>query len=250
MVQIQSLEGYLTGMRCFKSMPKRNNQPRIPKRQTGSLKSIEKHIYIFCEGQKTEKYYFDHFKKHIEKNAVYKNSVFVETFGLGKNTISVLDEAKDYIEKQGAFDVLAWCVFDKDDFPEVNFNAAIQRAIDLSNDKNGPKYETAWSNECFEYWYILHFGYYDADTDRRSYNTYLDEKYRNYGLGGYNKTNPNHFTLLLEYGNPKNAIKFAEKRMRELGECTPSKAKPATTVFQLVKVLARYLPKDMRDKFI
>lgn len=96
MVQIQSLEGYLTGMRCFKSMPKRNNQPRIPRRQTGSLKSIEKHIYIFCEGQKTEKYYFDHFKKHIEKNAVYKNSVFVETFGLGKNTISVLDEAKDY----------------------------------------------------------------------------------------------------------------------------------------------------------
>ncbi len=52
-----------------------------------------------------------------------------------------------------------WCVFDKDSFSDDNFNQAKKLA---ENNNIRP----AYSNEAFELWYLLHFGYHQAATSR------------------------------------------------------------------------------------
>ncbi|GHT40705.1 hypothetical protein FACS189437_06670 [Bacteroidia bacterium] len=53
------------------------------------------------------------------------------------------------IANQGKFEQV-WCVFDKDDFSDSDFNAAIKMAEEHD-------FGVAYSNQAFEYWIILHF---------------------------------------------------------------------------------------------
>ena len=55
-----------------------------------------------------------------------------------------------------------WVVFDKDDFPENDFNSAI-----LSARQNG--FEVAYSNQAFEFWFLLHFNLYQGALHRSRY---------------------------------------------------------------------------------
>ncbi len=55
-----------------------------------------------------------------------------------------------------------WCVFDRDSFPQGNYNRAFQLA-----QNNGIK--IAWANEAFELWYLLHFNYHDTGIGRGDY---------------------------------------------------------------------------------
>lgn len=55
-----------------------------------------------------------------------------------------------------------WCVFDKDDFTDSQFNSSIDKA-----EKNGLK--TAWSNESIELWFLLHFENIQSPIPRTEY---------------------------------------------------------------------------------
>ena len=57
-------------------------------------------------------------------------------------------------------------VFDKDDFPENDFNSAI-----LSARQNG--FEVAYSNQAFEFWFLLHFNLYQGALHRSRYEKML-----------------------------------------------------------------------------
>ena len=50
-----------------------------------------------------------------------------------------------------------WCVYDKDSFPAKNFNAVIDRIKHLNLLNSDLQYHAAWSNECIEFWFFLHF---------------------------------------------------------------------------------------------
>lgn len=206
-------------------------------------------IYIFCEGEKTEPQYFQEFANAIRKNPIYKNSVSVAPIGVGKSTLCVVNDAQEYAEKNNIKGASIWCVYDKDDFPEDDFNSAEQKLTSLrEKDKN--KYYAAWSNQCVEYWFILHFDYYIANNHRTDYIKYLNDKFSDIGLDKYKKNNKELFDILLKYGNPKQAITWAKKRMESFSGCTPSKSAPATKVYELVLTLAEYLPSSIKDKFI
>jgi hypothetical protein len=71
-------------------------------------------ILIVCEGKNTEPSYFRQFKL---------TSATIKPVGEGYNTISLVKRAMQLaLEKK--YDQV-WCVFDKDDFPENDFNDAI-----------------------------------------------------------------------------------------------------------------------------
>ncbi|MBK7669316.1 MAG: RloB domain-containing protein [Sphingobacteriaceae bacterium] len=103
-------------------------------------------MLIYCEGKNTEPSYFKHFKLA---------SVTINSFGEGKNTLSLVERAKqiyDESKKNKKYDAV-WCVFDADPKPDnpnqlKNFNAAVVKAK-----KYG--FKVAYSNQAF-----LNIGYY------------------------------------------------------------------------------------------
>lgn len=60
----------------------------------------------------------------------------------------------------------------------------------------------------------------------------------------------NTFKILEEHGNPKLAIKYAEKILKDHGSKIPSNCKPGTRVHLLVKQLAQYLPPEYKTLYI
>lgn len=221
---------------------------RKKQRRIGIFQPSQK-IVIFCEGTETEVNYFSRFKEIISSNPIYKHSIEVEVVGLGVGTLQVIQAAEDYVKQNSLEGANIWCVYDKDDFPEKDFNSAEEKTKKL-NETSLNRFSSAWSNQCIEYWFILHFDYYTSDNHRSEYISYLDSKFRKLDIGKYSKSDEHIFEKLLEYGNPKQAIKFACKRMRECTLLSPSKSAPATKVHLLVLELSKYLPEEMRVYFI
>ena len=116
---------------------KRRGEPDLTRSAPSKLEKPL--ILIVCEGQNTEKSYFDQFRL---------TSAQLVTLGKGYNTISLVNEALRLSQLKTYEQV--WCVFDKDDFTANDFNTAI--TIAAANN-----FGVAYSNQAFEYWLILHF---------------------------------------------------------------------------------------------
>lgn len=137
-------------------------------RFNSSTKVVKQSFLIVCEGENTEPDYFNEFKLSSAK---------VESIGEGMNTISLVNRAiqikKEYLKKETKFDQY-WVVFDKDDWTNSDFNTAIQLA-----ESNG--FSVAYSNQAFEYWFILHFNLHQGQVNRNTYeetlSNYLGFKY-------------------------------------------------------------------------
>lgn len=58
------------------------------------------------------------------------------------------------------------------------------------------------------------------------------------------------FAILLEYGNPKLASRYAKRIMKDGKGKTPTEIAPGTKVYELVGELAKYLPKEIQEQFV
>lgn len=206
-------------------------------------------FYIFCEGEKTEPNYFKAFKKLIEKNAIYKDMVLIQIEGCATDTVRVLDRAEKYVKENGVIKGQVWCVYDLDSFNREDFDKVLPRMDALNKSNAQLKYYAGWSNQCVEYWFLLHFGYYTSDNHRTEYIKALNEQMKKAGRK-YRKNDEGNFDFLLKYGDPRKAIKYAEKRLKEEKDKLPSQIAPGTNVQALVKELAKYLPSPEKEKFI
>ena len=229
------------------SPQKRVNRKKA--RKIEHLPLIEFRFYIFCEGIQTEPLYFKGLKKAIEKNPIYKNIVSIEVEGVGAETLKVLEAAEEKVRNLKIMNAQIWCVYDKDSFPPERFNNVSERVKVLNQNQADVVYRVGWSNQCIEYWFILHFDYYDSDNDRKYYRKYLHKKFREIGWNKYEKNNEELFELLSRHGNPQQAINLAKLRLSECKGCTDSQSVPATKVHELVEELAVYLPDDIRNRY-
>lgn len=224
-----------------------------PKEEQKFIKRLNKQDYqklflIFTEETKTEPAYFSGFKKAVE--AERPSKALIEIVGVGEATIKLLSFAEEFIEKYQIRDAEIWLVTDKDDFPDAQFNEIVRQCKKRDKQKFMNNYwHCAWSNECFELWFILHFSFYQAAVSRNEYFRMLKEQFRKLGLETYAKNDDHLFEILVKYGSPKKAIKFSEKLYQEKKYLMPSNAKPYTTVYALVAELARYLPKELKERF-
>lgn len=220
------------------------------KRRQEYLEQKEFRYYIFCEGQQTEPQYFNGFKKYIESNPIYKDMVLVEIEPCGAETMRVIGQAEEYVRKNKITKGQIWCVYDKDSFPAERFNGVLERAEALNLQNEDVQYHVAWSNECIEFWFILHFSYYTSNNHRSEYIEYLNNKFTELGIGKYAKNMENIFDVLLEHGNPKLAIRYAKRIISEHQGMTPTMIAPGTKVYELVEELVKYLPEDVKDGFL
>ena len=219
------------------------------KRRQEYLEKKEHRYYIFCEGQQTEPLYFEGFKRLIEDNPVYRDMVLIEIEPCQAETMRVLGMAERYVKKNKIQRGQIWCVYDKDSFPASDFNGVADRAERLSQENRDLPYHAAWSNECIEFWFLLHFAYYTSNNHRSEYIHFLNDKFQEMGIGKYQKNMKNIFHILLEKGNPKLAIRYAKRIMAAGHGMTPAETTPGTKVHELVEELAKYLPQNIRSYF-
>lgn len=145
-----------------------------------------KKIFIFTEGEKTEPNYFRALIKHLDFDRTLYD---IQIIGEGYNTASLVKRAQKELKKNGIINYI-WCVFDKDSFSSTQ----VYQAFDLIKGQNASKMGAAFSNECFELWYLLHFCYWDTGNPRDDYylklSKYLDKDYK--------KNDPYMFDKLLD----------------------------------------------------
>lgn len=188
---------------------------------------------IVTEGTKTEPNYFEGLKKDI--NSQYKGRISINIDGAGEHTLTLLERAQKIVEKEPDKYKHVWLVYDKDDFPKDDFDNTYYKCVSLSENDDSVIYHALWSNECIEYWFLLHFMALSSDLHRSEYYPKLSEC-----LGSkYKKNREDIYMLLKPY--IKSAIDNA-KRIAENNEgLPPSQCTPGTTVYEIFEMLNSYL---------
>lgn len=231
-------------------MPKKAGMEKWKKRRRKEyLEKKEYRYYIFCEGEQTEPQYFTGFKRLIEDNPIYKDMVLIEIEPCAAETMRVIGKAEKYVTKNKIDKGQIWCVYDKDSFPADDFNGVVSRAENLNQQNSELQYHCAWSNECIELWFILHFANYRSNNHRTEYISFLNDKFKELGLGKYQKNMKNIFEILVEKGNPKLAIRYAKQIIKDGKGNSPTAIAPGTKVYELVEELAKYLPEKVQNIF-
>ena len=189
------------------------------------VREIKQSFLIVCEGEKTEPDYFKAFRM---------TAATIKAVGQAMNTITLVNKAisiRDADQKRKRVYDQCWVVFDKDNFPAKDFNQAIQLA-----EKNGV--HVAYSNQAFEYWFLLHYNLYTGAIHRNQYKDMLTRltgmpysKSEGYGAVMYN--------LLLS--RQQQAINNAETVLAEISRGNPAEEESSTTVQRLVSELNKYL---------
>lgn len=198
---------------------KRNNKP--------SKNEGRPIILIVSEGEVTEVEYFEKFKLH---------TLQIVPVGTGFNTVSLVERAKkeEMIQKKRNLKVdQVWCVFDKDSFH--NFDEAFPLAKEYG-------FGVAYSNQSFEFWFLLHFDFFQGQMNRDLYkeklNNYLKKYGQEYGDKHISQALFNTLWTLKEV-----AIRNADKLEKyfEEQELPYSLRESSTTVHHLVNELLKYI---------
>lgn len=167
-------------------MPKKAGMEKWKKkRRQEYLEKRRYRYYIFCEGQQTEPLYFEGFKQLIEDNPIYRDMVLIEIEPCQAETMRVIGMAEQYVKKNKITKGQIWCVYDKDRFPADHFKGVADRAKRLSQENQDVQYHTEWRNECIEFWFLLHFAYDTSNNHRAEYIHFLNDKFKELGLGKY-----------------------------------------------------------------
>lgn len=204
---------------------------KMRKKSKVLLDELPPYTYIVCEGTKTEPNYFRGISEEINnKYFDLSSGKRIVLKGTGRNTKGLLEYARKQVEKDFPQAATVWLVYDKDDFPLDNFDNTEYSALERSDIR---RYKTAWSNECIELWFLLHFQELTVNIGREEY-LHLLKKYCK-----YEKSMENIYELLKD--RMEEAIERAKRQYEEYGDAAPSKRCPATKVFQLVEELKRYL---------
>lgn len=210
---------------------KRRNEPALDRNLPVKLE--KPNILIVCEGENTEPSYFRQFKL---------STATIVPVGEGYNTISLVNRAIQLSQKKNYEQV--WCVFDKDDFSDKDFNTAISTAINHN-------FGVAYSNQSFEYWLILHFDDHQAGgMNRNLYNQRINELLSQFNVtydGNNSKIITEEFFDLLDGIDEKTgverkvlAITRAKRNLDFFDGTNPAKEESTTTVFRLIEELQKY----------
>lgn len=207
------------------------------KRPFGQLPP-RRYYLIVCEGQETEPNYFRALCRELPKEMAQ----LITITGEGRNTLSLLEKAEQYVEERRKTNLPPyyhiWLVFDRDSFEPSDFDNTI-KSIEKKYKKT-ERWHSAWSNEAFELWYVLHFQKATGGSLARSqYGAILNEKLHI----EYKKNDNDMFERLKPY--MCDAIKNAEQALKkQKAENKPyHEQNPATTVHLLIKDLLAYIPK-------
>ena len=189
------------------------------------MREVKQTFLIICEGVNTEPDYF---------NAFRLTSANVKAVGQGMGTLTLVQKAiniKEQEKRKGRIYNQNWVVFDKDDFPENDFNSAI-----LLAQQNG--FEVAYSNQAFEFWFLLHFNLYQGALHRSRYEKMLSTLL---GFSYTKKSGVSSKMFNALFSKQEQAINHAKTIMKQFDGNNPAQQESSTTVYLLVEELNKFL---------
>lgn len=189
--------------------------------------------FIGSEGTKTEVLYFKWIADRLMgKYSGFQGRLAVPSFhiqGVGSSNLRLLEDIEEYLKNDPIVYENVWAVFDKDDVPLSYFD----NAISVASSKG---WYTAWSNDSFELWYLLHFEFLQSGITRDQYKQKLTTHCQSKGITKYEKNDPQLIEVLYPLSGV--AIKNALRLEDSYEERYPaSKRIPCTTVHRLVEKL-------------
>ena len=195
-------------------------------RRSGRKRKRNPVVCIICEGTETEPRYFNAFRtRYCNIDIVPLPSSYKSADSLVRKAKNTLGE-RPYYPDEG--DVV-WCVFDCDE----NTDAMLRKAGDLAN-RDG--YRIAFSNPCFEYWYLLHFADYTGYLE--NCDAVIRQLHKKGRLPEYTKAQDLYSRLLPVQ---EKAVMRAKKRkdavVSEYEPLLRRSNNPVTNVYELVEFL-------------
>ncbi len=194
---------------------------------------------IVCEGTKTEPHYF---REILDDLKIRPQSVRIAP-NEGNSPDRVVAHALSVYDNDAlsgdSFDKV-FCVFDRD--THETFDAAVQRVSDLKSSAKPRPFEAITSTPCFEFWFLLHFGFTDQPFHRSGKKSIGDKVVAvlrsKPGFNAYGKGKRGTYTELKD--KMASAIESAEK----LRKCSVNTghSNPATNVDLLVLALQSLEP--------
>jgi RloB-like protein len=197
--------------------------------------AIKNTFLIYCEGKNTEPEYFKSFPVTTETD--------VKAIGLGRSKTALVKKVIELIAKiEKDEDRQIWVVFDRDVKYEIkeqedkDFNDAIKLAR-----QNG--IYCAYSNDCFELWFILHDEYIQSAIHRTQIYDKLSSNFGfNYEKEGKDKDfSKSLYPMFLD--RLPFAIRNAERLYKFHTDKEDCDKNPCTTVYQLVEELNKNIRK-------
>ena len=215
------------------------NKEKEKKKQADFKRQVERKtqletIIIACEGTKTEPLYFKKIFSDLICNYKIAKSSFVIAKHGHTNPCGVLDDLLQHRENGYQYSDYdhQWIVIDRDE-QRVNggghtlqdFNEAIAKA-------KRNKILVAYSNPCFEIWFLLHIKYRDTAISRDDVLKELEESI------GYTKNSDDIYEILIEQQGfaIDNAARLMESHQQGK-DLNPANDNPSTSVYKLVNLL-------------
>lgn len=197
---------------------------------------LQKSFLIICEGVNTEPEYFKSFPL---------GNTTLETRGVGRSKTALVKHIIASVEKEPRARLQeVWAVFDFDR-TTVQLNAQkrdFDKAIKLAEKH---KIKVAWSNDCFELWFVLHYQLVQSNLNRNDFYRILSEKW---DCAYHNKGKQRDFCKRIyqrlrddALSDQNRAVIHAKKLLKGRKNLTPANSAPATTVHILVEELNRCL---------
>lgn len=190
-------------------------------RRPVNVREVRQRFLIVCGGQRTEVNYFEGFRMPTVRLRIH---------AIARSPVEVVEGTLRRLRaerRRGEEYDQVWCVFDRDEFPGDDFDSAIALAR-----RQG--IEVAYSNEAFELWYLLHFGYTDAELGRAETISRLERH-----LGHPYEKNSEAMYAELE-SRMDTAVGNAIRLLARWSVPDPANDNPSTTVHLLVTELRRY----------
>lgn len=222
-------------------MPKKTKAIKKTDRKKAWLKKVKPSIYeietrevnkmilIVGEGQ-TETLYFDSFPVL---------TLTVKTVDLeGQSKLKLIEATEDIVKNSDIKYDKVWCVFDMDIRQGQKEFSDFDNAIESGMSKD---YNIAYSNDCFELWFYLHYSYNDQENHRMFYYKQLGKKWD----CNYEKDCKKYYFCQNIYSllktdkkaSQSKAIKRAKKLYDNQKELPFHKQNPITLVYKLVEFL-------------
>lgn len=224
------------------------------KREKQERELRNKQWLIICEGEKTEPNYFKALIDFLNAEG-NKKIEYVPPIGEGKNTTSLVKSVKEYFEfANSAYSKMKIpyaniiLLFDKDSFPNGEFNNAIDMADKFKKENGIERLVVAWSNESFELWLYLHFNLVESALTRYDYNDKLTDILRKSGIfsqkENYDRDGKKSTTMFQDIHNSGGSLKTALNnakilKERNFIENNPAQSNPVTMVYKAVHELAK-----------
>ena len=213
------------------------------KQRTAGKRPRGRYYLIVCEGTKTEPNYFESIRQRLSGGQGDK----IVVVGAQDNTLGLVERAREEIAKRNESDdppyYHVWLVFDKDSFPDDDFDNAISLVeqedgkFSTESDPLSPHWHAAWSNEAFELWYLFHFQENVGGGITRDRYAEMLSKYLGFP---YKKNSTEMFDILLP--GLKDAIQRAKRAYDRWFAGVPFHYRnPATAVHRLVGELMLYV---------